>query len=417
MAETIMKSRRFSAILMISVSLMLATWSLASAGPFFTGQEAMMPAAAQSQEEETTATTNTTTAEEQEQRIIDRQETVTEQLTPALQQVGGVEFTPRWGEVAFVEPGELSVLFADCLEDEFAVSEQYILGSSVMSVRESFAVAMSDDSMSWLIVAKNSHDNETLPASAGVICAGETDGPRGVGLSNEAKTEINNIVNNVVQVEGDQIVNLNQVFNIRQTIIQQAIQIINVTGNNNTVNAVINQTAQQVASQNITDPADIEQVIRQEAEQEVDVELPAPGNVTAPPEEEEDNCDSAYPDACIPPYPPDLDCGDISEKNFEVGSSDPHRFDNDNDGIGCETTEEQEEGDEAASTTTTNNVTEEEVGEEQTTTAPQEQPNATTEQDEETASEEEGEEEAASTNVTEEEEEPATNATEEQAIP
>ncbi|MBS3922353.1 MAG: thermonuclease family protein [Nitrosarchaeum sp.] len=49
-----------------------------------------------------------------------------------------------------------------------------------------------------------------------------------------------------------------------------------------------------------------------------------------------ENCDSSYPDVCIPPYPPDLNCGDISYKNFRVVGSDPHRFDGDKDGIGCE---------------------------------------------------------------------------------
>jgi micrococcal nuclease len=31
-----------------------------------------------------------------------------------------------------------------------------------------------------------------------------------------------------------------------------------------------------------------------------------------------------------------LDCGDISTRNFKVVGSDPHRFDGNNDGIGCE---------------------------------------------------------------------------------
>ncbi len=49
------------------------------------------------------------------------------------------------------------------------------------------------------------------------------------------------------------------------------------------------------------------------------------------------NCDPAYPDVCIPPSPPDLDCGEISERNFRVLAPDPHRFDGrDKDGIGCE---------------------------------------------------------------------------------
>ena len=48
------------------------------------------------------------------------------------------------------------------------------------------------------------------------------------------------------------------------------------------------------------------------------------------------SCDPSYPDVCIPPYPPDLNCGDIPYKNFKVVGSDPHGFDGDNDGIGCE---------------------------------------------------------------------------------
>lgn len=50
------------------------------------------------------------------------------------------------------------------------------------------------------------------------------------------------------------------------------------------------------------------------------------------------NCDPAYPDpgVCIPSPPPDLDCGEISYRRFTVLPPDPHRFDGDNDGIGCE---------------------------------------------------------------------------------
>jgi len=48
------------------------------------------------------------------------------------------------------------------------------------------------------------------------------------------------------------------------------------------------------------------------------------------------NCDPSYPSVCIPSYPPDLDCGDISYRRFDVIGSDPHGFDSDNDGIGCE---------------------------------------------------------------------------------
>lgn len=51
----------------------------------------------------------------------------------------------------------------------------------------------------------------------------------------------------------------------------------------------------------------------------------------------QNNCDPAYPDVCIPPPPPDLNCKDISERSFKVLPSDPHNFDGkDKDGIGCE---------------------------------------------------------------------------------
>jgi len=50
----------------------------------------------------------------------------------------------------------------------------------------------------------------------------------------------------------------------------------------------------------------------------------------------QNQCDSSYPSVCIPPYPPDLDCGEIEYSNFKVVQPDPHRFDGDKDGIGCE---------------------------------------------------------------------------------
>ena len=51
-----------------------------------------------------------------------------------------------------------------------------------------------------------------------------------------------------------------------------------------------------------------------------------------------ENCDSSYPDVCIPPYSQvgDLDCGDVSYRRFRVVPPDPHGFDGDFDGVGCE---------------------------------------------------------------------------------
>jgi hypothetical protein len=51
-------------------------------------------------------------------------------------------------------------------------------------------------------------------------------------------------------------------------------------------------------------------------------------------------CAQSYPDECIPPPPPDLNCADIPYRNFRVlwnvPDPDPHHFDGDKDGIGCE---------------------------------------------------------------------------------
>ena len=49
----------------------------------------------------------------------------------------------------------------------------------------------------------------------------------------------------------------------------------------------------------------------------------------------EGECDSAYPDVCIPPPPPDLDCGDLEFSDIRVLSPDPHNLDADGDGVGC----------------------------------------------------------------------------------
>jgi endonuclease YncB( thermonuclease family) len=49
-------------------------------------------------------------------------------------------------------------------------------------------------------------------------------------------------------------------------------------------------------------------------------------------------CDPNY-QGCIPPYPPDLDCGDIKKMGLapiKVIGRDEHNFDGDGDGIGCD---------------------------------------------------------------------------------
>lgn len=51
------------------------------------------------------------------------------------------------------------------------------------------------------------------------------------------------------------------------------------------------------------------------------------------------NCHPSYPTLCVPPPPPDLSCGDVGVQNFPVTPPDPHGFDRDEDGIGCESGE------------------------------------------------------------------------------
>ena len=64
-----------------------------------------------------------------------------------------------------------------------------------------------------------------------------------------------------------------------------------------------------------------------------DTPVPVPQPTSPPPS---GNCDPSYPDVCIAPPPPDLDCGDIPYRRFRVLQPDPHGFDRDKDGIGCE---------------------------------------------------------------------------------
>lgn len=52
------------------------------------------------------------------------------------------------------------------------------------------------------------------------------------------------------------------------------------------------------------------------------------------------DCEPSYPSICVPIGSPDLDCGDIAARHFEVRwdvpRPDPHGFDGNRDGVGCE---------------------------------------------------------------------------------
>src|ERR687892_103443 len=223
---------------------------------------------------QTAATTTTTTLTPEEEDVEETQETATENLTEEDRDVNGIEFTPRWGAISTLEPDSIDVLFADCLDDEFAVSSQFVFETSDIIASQSFPVAFEDDddetAMTWIAVVENTHSTDEKAASIGVICASENDGDddEDYDIDYSTKTTINNIVKNFIRVENNQIVNLNNIINIRQQIVQNAIQVLTITGNNNTVNQVINQAATQIANVNATSPTEIQEIIDQSAQQQ-----------------------------------------------------------------------------------------------------------------------------------------------------
>jgi hypothetical protein len=211
--------------------------------------------------------------QEEENRMLSTQALTTQYLDNGDKQIDGVIFTPRWSDVVFVEPSSVSVLFADCLPGEFAVSAQQMLagselGGSGLNVLESYALALPNDYMVWFMVVENVNDNERLPASAGVICVSDTDidtanSASTIILRPEFKQQVNNIIKQFIKIENKQIINLQQIINIKQQITQTAIQIAIGGGN---VTQIINQSASQIVASNGTN---INQILNQTASQTV----------------------------------------------------------------------------------------------------------------------------------------------------
>jgi PKD repeat protein len=115
-----------------------------------------------------------------------------------------------------------------------------------------------------------------------------------------------------------------------------------VESNEETVVATFSEAGTYDVSLDVTDSqgqsaSDSVEIIIEEApvENSSTVEQPATEE-PATGEMEETACDPSYPDMCIPPPPQNLTCNDIGARNFEVSPPDPHGFDSDNDGIGCE---------------------------------------------------------------------------------
>jgi hypothetical protein len=50
----------------------------------------------------------------------------------------------------------------------------------------------------------------------------------------------------------------------------------------------------------------------------------------------EGECDPSYPDVYASPHYPNLNCDDVPYGNIKVEGDDPHGFDREGDGVGCE---------------------------------------------------------------------------------
>jgi PKD repeat protein len=110
-----------------------------------------------------------------------------------------------------------------------------------------------------------------------------------------------------------------------------------VESNEETVVATFSEAGTYNVTLTITDSED--QIASDSIEitvEEAPVENSSTVEQPATEETQETACDPSYPDMCIPPPPQNLTCDDIGARNFEVLPPDPHGFDGDNDGIGCE---------------------------------------------------------------------------------
>jgi hypothetical protein len=180
------------------------------------------PSSAVAQQQQTTGTAPTTaplTPEEQlEQDRLQRTTTaITQNLEQGQKQVNGIVYTPRWSEPVWVQPDSLSLLFVYCLPGEFADSGQHILGGSDLEVLEFYSLAVTSDLTGWLMIVENVDENARLPAAVGVICASDANDPEARTLSQQEQVEINNIIQ--------------QFITVRNTVINNVTQIINIIGN------------------------------------------------------------------------------------------------------------------------------------------------------------------------------------------
>ena len=180
------------------------------------------------------------------------------QVTPNLQ-AGGLLLLPQiWNT--------LTAIFADCEPGEYAVSGQHMFETRNLDEIHSFALALPNNFMTWMTIVYNWGDSP-LDASGGVICAddiGVATSTTNNDLDDDTQKTIQNTVNKIIKQQGS--INISYITQIYQQIIQNAINIVNITGNNNTVTQIINQSASQIVNSNATTPEQIDQIINQTAQ-------------------------------------------------------------------------------------------------------------------------------------------------------
>src|SRR5215203_264615 len=195
--------------LVLSLSLMMVASVLFAAPSLSMAQQTNTGTA-------TVTTTPPLTPEEQRQqdRLQSIMAATTRNLIQGQKQIDGLVYTPRWSSPVWVEADSLSIVFAYCLPGEFADSGQEILGGSELEVLESYALAVTNDLTGWLIVVENENENARLPAAVGAICSSDANDPEARILSQQEQVEINNIIRQFITVRNTVINNVTQIINI-----------------------------------------------------------------------------------------------------------------------------------------------------------------------------------------------------------
>ena len=184
--------------------------------------------------------------------------------------IGGMFYTLRWAPPTVIPANSPGVVFADCLPGEYPISPTWYLGAGRVAINGSFPALGNPSTpgapLSWLAIVYN-FGFEPQAIGFGVQCVSAQDlsgASSNVILIPGVSSTIQNVVNKfVLNQQTFNIYNLQQVINLRQTLVQNAIQIAIVSGNNNTVQQSINQTASQILNANITSPTQAQQIANQ----------------------------------------------------------------------------------------------------------------------------------------------------------